>query len=566
MNRLGIVGALGACLLLLFLVLQGLNSRSAPGHGLRFGPSPLERAITLGDTNAVETILKSDRSLANKPLLGGHTPLALAAICRNPKETIDLLLAHGADINARGSPFNTTPLQSAAWGDKVDAVKALLAHHPDVNAQNDDSNTGTGDGSTALNYAFVADNKEIFNLLLDAGADINRGRSVLAGCMIYGGGRDSWAEFLLSKGADPNRLGPKGDRFVPIIQAILSGNTNYVAALLRHSVNLNARYVNGADDFSPLELAMDNGRWDIALMLQNYALQKQTNSASSAAAHGDVEALRDLIQKNPSELEKPDELGLTPLAWAAETGQEKAAELLLSLGANANAANRGGRRPIDWAAGAGHLPVVRLLAATGSSDLNLALFLAIQQQQVAVAQFLLEHGANPNIHYPASNSTMPLHMAAQQGNVAAARVLLDHGAQINGLDQNGSTPLEYAAGGSSEEMVKLLFANGATVPAKPGSLSIFQEWALGSGDTNIANLLLSHGADVNAKDSEAQTALHFAARQGQVQAVKWLLANAAQVNARDKGGKTPLGSLHQRKGRIARPEVAELLRKSGGKE
>jgi len=72
---------------------------------------------------------------------------------------------------------------------------------------------------TAISYAFSADNKEIFKLILDAGADINRGRSALAECMKYGGdGRDSWPEFLLTNGADPNRQAQKQTDFCQLFK------------------------------------------------------------------------------------------------------------------------------------------------------------------------------------------------------------------------------------------------------------------------------------------------------------------------------------------------------------
>jgi ankyrin repeat protein len=528
--------------------------------------SPFEKALTFGDVVSLGKELKANPSLANKRIRYGDTPLKKAVGCQHPAETIELLLKYGADINATGDPFATTPLQHAAWSGKTEAVKALLAHHPDVDATNDDSQNGTGDGSTALNFAFTADNKEIFDLLLAAGADINHGRAVLAECMSRGD-RNNWAEFLLSRGADPNRLGPKGDRFVPIIQAVLSGNTNYVAALIRHHVDLNARYVNGADNCSPLELALEEGRLDIALMIQNYALQNCSNTISVAAANGDLDALHDSFLKSPQSIEERDVLGFTPLAWAAQGGQERAAEFLLALGADPNAAGKGGRRPIDWATSAGHLPLVELLINKGASELNDSLFFAIQQQQVQVARFLLDHGANPNCHYPPGRSISPLHLAARQGNVEAARLLLEHGADANGLEQNNSTPLEYAVGQTSKEMVEFLFAHGAKIPMKrPDYWSVFHEWALGAGDTNIANMLLLHKAEVVAKGSDGQTPLHFAARQGQLQAVEWLLQHGADVNARDNNGKTPLGMLHGRRGRVMRKDVADLLQKHGGRE
>ena len=536
--------------------------------------SPLERAMSANDVQGFEKILKSNPSLANKKVWANNTPLNAAIGYQHSKEFIDLLVKYGADINAPGWPFDETPLQAAAGEGKVEAVKALLAHHPDVNALHKDKSPAPGGyvvrdtDETALSYAFTADNKEIFKLLLDAGADINRGRSVLAECMIYGGGRDGWPEFLLANGADPNRKGTDADRFMPIIQAILNGNTNYVAALLKYHVDLNTKYENGADNFSPLELAMDERHLDIALMLQDYELQSRSNTVSFAAAHGDLDGVRSLLQKNPQSIEEKDELGFTPLAWAAEKGQNEAASLLLSSGANPDATNSSGRYPIDWAATSGHLPLVEMLADKTSNDKSVTLFLAVQQQQVPVVKFLLEHGANPNIHYPASNTTMPLHLAAGQGNVEEARLLLEHGADVNGIEQNNSTPLIYAIGGTSKEMVELLFAHGASIHEKPGYWSTFQNWALGAGDTNIAALLLAHGADVNAKDGDGKTALHFAAQQGTLQAVEWLLKNGADVNARDNKGATALSlTKFRNRGREIekRKDVADLLRKYGAK-
>jgi ankyrin repeat protein len=109
--------------------------------------SPIEKAVTFGDAQSLDRILKSNPSLANKRFRPGGTQLNLAARCQYPTETTDLLLKYGVDMNAEGWPFAATPLQSAAWAGKTGAGKALLAHKPDVKAIPAD------DGSTALNYA-----------------------------------------------------------------------------------------------------------------------------------------------------------------------------------------------------------------------------------------------------------------------------------------------------------------------------------------------------------------------------------------------------------------------------
>ena len=241
---------------------------------------------------------------------------------------------------------------------------------------------------------------------------------------------------------------------------------------------------------------------------------------------------------------------------------------MLSLGADPNATDEAKLHPLDWAAFTGQLPLVELLVAKGAKDLKTPLFLAIQQQHILAAKFLLDHGADPNACCRYGSSQTALHIAAGKGDIEAALLLLEHGAQVNVSEQNQETPLDYAVGQTSKEMVELLFAHGAIITGKPpGHWSVFHEWALGAGDPHIADVLLFHKADINAPcdGHDGQTPLHFAASQGQLQAVEWLLKNGANINARDKNGATPLRLLRSH-GRILRKDVADLLRSRGGKE
>ncbi len=527
------------------LMIAVIFYKVAMNGGLFTGMSGFERALTFGDLATVEKELKANPSLANKKIRYGDTPLNIAIRSQHPKEAIELVLKYGADINATGWPFDTTPLQAAAWSGNTEVVKALLAHKPDVNAlHKDKENTPSGyvwrdTDETALSYAFTADNKEIFNLLLAAGADINRGRSVLAECMVNGG-RDSWAEFLLSKGADPNRKGTDADRFVPIIQAVLNGNTNYVAALLKYHVDLNTRYINGADNFSPLELALDEGHLDVALLIAQANLQIRTNSTSLAASLGETELLRSLLMTHPASVGETVELGFTPLHWAAVSGQKDSAELLLAHGADVEAKDVVGYHPLAWAAYAGHLDLVQLLAARQAEKeqsakyLNVPLVLAVQQGHLEVAQYLLKQGADAN----AENSFGRFHH---------------------------DRPLPLAVSVDSSEMAELLLTNGADVNfISGGHESVFHLWAYGHSNLKIADLLLAHHADLNATNQEGETPLHLLVRDAvfhgeKKTAIDWLVNHGANLGVRDIHGKTPLDLLTPRHGGLRRQDIADLL-------
>jgi ankyrin repeat protein len=80
------------------------------------------------------------------------------------RELAELLLTHGANVNAR-SHSGLTPLMQAAWGkDAAPVLELLIAHGADVNAANKD-------GETALIKAAWSGCVESLELLLAHGAD-----------------------------------------------------------------------------------------------------------------------------------------------------------------------------------------------------------------------------------------------------------------------------------------------------------------------------------------------------------------------------------------------------------
>jgi cytohesin len=125
------------------------------------------------------------------------------------------------------------------------------------------------------------------------------------------------------------------------------------------------------------------------------------------------------------------------------------------------------------------------------------------------------------------------------------------------------------------EAVKQHLAAGVDVNARGDSLGFEDiEWtplrgAAYGGDKEIAELLIAKGANVNAKGNHGQTPLHEAAFEGHKEVAELFIDNGADVNAKIKlgehKGQTPLDLATHPKNPKASTELADLLRKHGGK-
>lgn len=117
---------------------------------------------------------------------------------------------------------------------------------------------------------------------------------------------------------------------------------------------------------------------------------------------------------------------------AVQAGNEKAVIMLIEKGADPNAINDMGASPLHFAAVSGEIILIRNL---------------------------LENGANPNIKDEVGTS--PLHLASMLGAKSAVKALLQAGADINIKDINAVTPIHGAAMKGHASVISLLIENGA---------------------------------------------------------------------------------------------------------
>ena len=157
-------------------------------------------------------------------------------------------------------------------------------------------------------------------------------------------------------------------------------------------------------------------------------------AAASAAANGDVDALRAL----PTEqLDAVDATGNTPLIWAAQTGHANCVEHLLSRGAAVNSVGFLGATAVSRASRFGHMDSLALLLAAPGVDCDLA-NLKLQS---------------------------PLHFAAFKHKPAAVEMLLAHGANTLVLDRKGRTPAEDTSDAAIRESILAVRAKQMATPS-----------------------------------------------------------------------------------------------------
>jgi len=129
----------------------------------KWGDTPLHRAALHGDKESVELLIANGADVNAKDKWG-WTPL-VRAVGYGDKELVELLIANGADVNAKDK-WGYTPLLWAIWNQDKDMMKLLIAKGADVNVT-------PKDDYPPLHYAVLNKYKDMVELLLAKGANVN---------------------------------------------------------------------------------------------------------------------------------------------------------------------------------------------------------------------------------------------------------------------------------------------------------------------------------------------------------------------------------------------------------
>lgn len=178
-----------------------------------------------------------------------------------------------------------------------------------------------------------------------------------------------------------------------------------------------------------------------------------------AVAAGDAERLRALLGEDPGLAAARDDEGVSLVRRARYVMREDLVDVVLAAGPeldvhDAAAVGDGERLKtlVDGDPG-----LVRALASDGFAPLHLAAFF----RQPHAVRLLLERGADVNV--PAANESRvtPLHSAAAAGDRDCVRMLLAAGADPNARQRGDFVPLHAANAAGDREMADLLREHGA---------------------------------------------------------------------------------------------------------
>lgn len=237
--------------------------------------------------------------------------------------------------------------------------------------------------------------------------------------------------------------------------------------------------------------------------------------------------------------------GSLALQAAAELGNLRIAEMLVTAGAQINAKSPTGRTALHVAVTAGHLDLIQFLIEKGAEvnirDVEGASPLddAVWRGHLDATAILLAHGARLNEPDTKTGAT-PTNEAAYLGDTSLIRYLLQFHPDLGIPDKRGFTPLENAIRMGKEDSALALLRAEVKEQKTPQFLEKMLSAAIKKDEAAIVSALLRDGAPANGTLSSGATPLDAAASARAPNVVRVLLGNGADPNGSGLNGTSPL--------------------------
>ena len=428
--------------------------------------APLADAAMSGDMRAVRALLRQTVDV-NAPQPDGMTALHWAAHLDNV-EMADQLLRAGADFRAPNRT-GATPMYLATVNGSAAMIERLLAagHDADVAL--------TETLETVLMLTAKTGNPAAVQLLIDQGADVHARQVRQFTPLMFAAaeGHAEAIEVLLAAGADahastvpstkPERRPPGG--MTALLFAARQGHFDAARALLDGGADVNQ---TGADNTSPLLIALVNGHYELAYML----LERGGDpNLADANGRGPLYAVIDLRNQQWSQApapELPQSEHMAMIETLVAAGADLEQKLMGKIGHR-------GSFDMRWTELKG-----------GTSFLR-----AAWNGDIEVMRYLLAHGADPHVVTEEGETALLLLAGAGwplgQGYIrsdaeieAALDLLVEElGMDVNAATNNGITGVMAAIFKGTNNVIEYLVEKGARLDVKDNDGHTVLDWAEG---------------------------------------------------------------------------------------
>lgn len=343
----------------------------------------------------------------------GYTPLHVAAEA-GQAGFVKMLVTHGANVNAKTTIDNLSPLHISARNGFSKTIKSLL------NSTHIKVNQIENEGFTPLHSAVAGGYKAVEALLghnrVNITARSKTGITPFHLAVIKE--NQMLVELFVNRQEDLN-IGDN-DGVTALHYAITNGNKQIVEYLLSLGNKVDVNAVTLKRKWSPLHFAIYFKREDISSLL---------------------------IDNSNIKVNLISDEGASPLHLAVSRGQVEVVKKLLEKDAKIDVQTKEGYTPL-------HLAMIK-------GDIN-------------IFTILIEK--NPNINTKSKDGKSVLHLAASRGAFSIVERLLNMGATLIDYDKNEYTAAHYAALNDDTEMMKLFIKHDPKIIAQDTkqSLGIFQ--------------------------------------------------------------------------------------------
>ncbi len=430
------------------------------------GLSPLHYSVCFNHTAITKLLINSKANLDARDI-EGYTPIYYAA--QNGNEAIfDLLLWRGAKTDPTEK---TTLLHMAAYGGNTAIIKKLLDKKMSPEAVDDQ-------GLLPIDYAAANSKDEAVILLADNMPEEKISLNTLL--PLLAGDNKELLKNLLARIKNKNRLNSDNDS----------------------PARIAAKY-SGPDMLSFLESEGVN---------ITYVAPNGQSALQEAAAAGNLDAVKLLVEKGMDPNSRIPDTGFTPVMTACCAGNSDVVKYLAEHGADTGIPSAKGTYLIHEAAYKGNLELVI---------------------------YFTEHGTDVNT--PDANGVTALFNALDANQPGVVGWLLSHGADLKLKTKTGDTALHYAVLSDNEELFKQVIPSviGSVNSANSAGVTPLMNAAM-IGNLPIIKALLAVGARLSDTDHELNSLLHYGVLSNKKDVVQFLLSRDPNINKVNKAGETPL--------------------------